>query len=165
MIARLRPHLPLIAFLTSGALLAGAHAFETFGHMAPCAMCLQQREAHWAILGLAAFAFIVVRVRPQTQRLAALLIGAAFLWSVYRAGMHVAVEHHWIPAQCEAPRQVSADSFRFDPNAQAEAPRCDIPAWTMFGVSMAGYNGLISLALAALSFVVALAPGPKKANG
>jgi disulfide bond formation protein DsbB len=40
-------------------------------------------------------------------------------------------------------------------------PHCDIPAWTMFGVSMAGYNALISLALALASFVVASAPERK----
>ena len=163
MMDRLRPLWPLYALLVSGALLAGAHAFETFGHMAPCAMCLQQREVHWWILGFAALALIAVRVRPQTQRLAAGALGVAFLVSAYFAARHVAVEHHWIPAQCEA-TSFNAHDLSFDMNAPLVAPHCDVPAWMMFGVSMAGYNALISLAAALLSFTVALAPAKGKAN-
>ena len=161
----LRPTWPLIAFLASAALLAGAHAFETFGHMAPCVMCLQQREVHWWILGFAALCFAILRFRPSLARPIAVLIGAGFLISLFFAARHVAVEHHWLPAQCETTSHLNANDLRFDVHATFSAPRCDVPAWSMFGVTMAGYNGLISLALAALSFLVALAPSRKDANG
>ena len=163
MITPLRPIWPLIALLVSAALLAGAHAFETFGHMAPCVMCLQQRVVHWWILGLAAAAFVVVRVRPNWARPVAFVIGLAFLVSVYFAGRHVAVEHHWIAAQCEAVK-FDPNALRFDPHATIAMPRCDVPAWSMFGITMAGYNALISLAMVILSFVIAFARTRKKAD-
>ena len=163
MIISLRPLWSLVALLVSAALLGGAHAFETFGHMAPCVMCLQQRDVHWGIIGLAAAAFIAVRLQPVWARPAAFVIGLAFLVSVYFAGRHVAVEQHWIPAQCEAGK-FDPNALRFDVHASFSAPRCDVPAWSMFGITMAGYNGLISLAMAILSFVIAFAPMRKKAD-
>lgn len=158
----LRPWWPLLAFLVSGALLAGAHAFETFGGLAPCAMCLEQRRVHWVILGVAVVAFIAIRLRPSLAGWAVALIGIAFLWSVYSAGHHVAVEQKWIPATCDVVRP--GTDFTFDPNAPLVVPKCDEIAWSLFGISMAGYNGLISLAMALFSFLVALAPG-RKADG
>ncbi len=158
---KLRHVWPLFAFLVSGALLAGAHAFETFGHMAPCAMCLQQREVHWWILGFAAALFVILRFRPGWARLIAAALGIAFLVSVYSAGHHVLVENHILPATCETSHNIDANSLRFDVHATFTAPRCDVPAWSMFGITMAGYNGLISLAMALFSFAVALAPTKK----
>lgn len=163
MIMTFRPIWPLVALLVSAALLAGAHAFETFGHMAPCVMCLQQREVHWWILGLAAAAFIAVRLRPNWARPAAFVLGLAFLVSVFFAGRHVAVEQHWIPAQCEAGK-IDPNALRFDVHATITMPRCDVPAWSMFAITMAGYNALISLAMVTLSFVLAFAPMRKKAD-
>lgn len=159
--ASLRPWWPLVAFLVSGALLAGAHAFETFGGLAPCAMCLEQRRVHWAILAIAAVLFVVVRVKGGLARWAAGALGLAFLWSVYAAGHHVAVENHWMPATCDA---VVGGDLRFDPNAPLVVPQCDEVAWSLWGISMAGYNALISLAAALLSFLVAFAPR-RQANG
>jgi disulfide bond formation protein DsbB len=72
---------------------------------------------------------------------------------------HVAVEHHWITAQCET--SGADDSLTFDPNAELIVPSCDQIAWSMFGISMAGYNAIISLLLALASFAVALAPERK----
>ena len=73
---------------------------------------------------------------------------------------HVAVEQHWVVAQCDA-RTAAGQSFTFDVNADLETPRCDEIVWSLFGVSMAGYNALISLLLALASFIVALAPERK----
>ncbi|HEY4125470.1 MAG TPA: disulfide bond formation protein B, partial [Rhizomicrobium sp.] len=101
MLDRLRPHWPAVAFAISAALLAGAHAFQSFGHMAPCPMCLAQREWHWGILGVAFVSFLVLRRRPGDARWIALVLALAFLGSFAMAADHVAVEHHWITAQCE----------------------------------------------------------------
>ena len=60
-------------------------------------------------------------------------------------------------AQCDA--RIDLDDIRpLDFDGPIEAPRCDQIAWSMFGISMAGYNALISLALALASFAVALLP-------
>ena len=159
-LASVRPNWPLVAFAGSAALLAGAHAFETFGAMAPCALCLQQREVHWGIATLAVLGFVAVRFRPSLAGLIAALLGLAFLVSVAAAARHVAVEEHWIVAQCETTPRLG--NLTFGADATFTQPHCDVAAWRMFGISMAGYNALISLALAAMSFLVALAPPRKK---
>ena len=151
---QLRPRWPIVALLVSGALLAGAHAFETFGHLQPCAMCLAQREWHWGVLGVAALAIILVR-GPVAARWVACALGLAFLGSFAMAAWHVAVEHHWIAAQCEVG---GLGDLTFNVNAELHAPSCDQIAWSMFGITMAGYNAIISLALALASFFVAFAP-------
>ena len=157
MIDRLRIQWPLVALAVSCALLAGAHAFETFGHMSPCQMCLAQREWHWGIVALSLVAFVVLRGRPVDARWAALLIGLAFLGSFAMAAKHTAVEWHWIPETCEN-QNTGPISFR--------APvgpiiRCDTPQWSLFGLTMANYNALISLAMALLSGLIAFAPERK----
>jgi disulfide bond formation protein DsbB len=150
----LRSRWPLVALIVSGALLAGAHAFETFGHLAPCPMCLAQREWHWGIVAIALVAFAA---RKQ-QRAAALILALAYLGSFAMAAWHVAVEQHWVAAQCEAG---SSGSLVFDLNARLDVPHCDTPAWTLIGISMAGYNALISLGMVIASAIVAFASGRK----
>jgi len=155
----LRPRWPVFAFLASATLLAAAHAFERIGGLAPCPMCLDQREAHWIVLGVSAAAFVALRFLrdPNAPRMACALIGFAFAWSLFQAGHHVAVEQHWVVATCDT---------RIDPNdirpmnfdEAFVVPACDTPAWTMFGISMAGYNAIISLLLMLKSFALALWP-------
>jgi disulfide bond formation protein DsbB len=152
---QLRPRWPLAALIVSGVLLAGAHAFETFGRLAPCVMCLAQREWHW---GIVAIALIALAARRET-RVAAFILGLAYLGSFAMAAWHVAVEQHWVAATCEA--GPGGGSLVFDLNAPLNVPHCDTPAWTMRGISMAGYNALISLGMAVLSAVFALAPERK----
>lgn len=150
MIDVVRSRLSLLALLVSGALLAGAHAFETFGHMAPCPMCLAQREWHWGIVAIALAALIA----RKESRAVALILALAYLGSFAMAAWHVAVEQHWVTAQCETG---PGGSLVFDLNAKLDIPHCDTPAWTMFGISMAGYNALISAGMAVLSALAALA--------
>lgn len=152
---QVRPRWPIVALMVSGALLAGAHAFETFGRLQPCAMCLAQREWHWGILGVAILALLFMR-GPVAARWVAFALGLAFLGSFAMAAWHVAVEHHWIAAQCEVG---NLGDLAFNVNEELHAPSCDQIAWSMFGISMAGYNAIISIALSLASFVVALAPG------
>jgi disulfide bond formation protein DsbB len=121
-------------------------------------MCLAQREWHWGILGVAFVSFLVLRRRPGDARWIALVLALAFLGSFAMAADHVAVEHHWITAQCETG---PVGNLHFDLNAPLDVPHCDTPAWMMFGISMAGYNALISLAAALIGFALALAPERK----
>lgn len=140
-------------------MLAGAHAFERIGGFAPCPLCLSQREIYWGAGALALAGLLALRLRPRPglDRLAAAALGLVFLAGFAIAGYHVAVEQHWVVAQCDADLDAS-DFGPIDWSAPVAAPACDTPAWTVFGVSMAGYNALISLGLALASFFIALAP-------
>lgn len=158
--SRLRPWWPLFTLIGSAALLAGAHAFERIGGFLPCPLCLDQRKWHWAVVATSLLLLAAVRLRPGLARMAAAATGFVLLGAAGMAFYHVAVEQHWVIAQCDA---------RIDPNDirpmefgdSVEAPKCDQIAWSMFGISMAGYNALISLMLALVSFAVAILPERK----
>jgi disulfide bond formation protein DsbB len=155
-LASLRPVWPLLTAFASGAMLAGAHAFERFGGLQPCALCLDQRKWHWAVVALSLVALVVLRFKPSFSRLAVLLIGVVLLGSAAMGAYHVAVEQHWVVAQCDA-RLNANQSLTFDVNAPLVVPRCDEIQWQLWGISMAGYNAIISLLLALASFAVSLA--------
>lgn len=157
MLSRVRPIWPLLAALASGAMLAAAHAFETFGGLAPCQLCLHQREWHWGVVTVSLIALVVVRFRPGWARIAAALIALVLLGSAGMGAYHVAVEQHWVVAQCE----VDTSNLTIDFGAPINAIACDAIAWQMFGISMAGWNAIVSLLLALASFAVALAPERK----
>lgn len=160
MISRLRSVWPVLTLIASGALLAGAHAFERFGGLAPCPLCLMQRDWHWGVVGASVLALILQRTPFNRPRLAAIVLGLILLGSFARAAFHVGVEEGIFTYVCAA-APVDLDNLSFDVNAPLEVPNCDNPAWTLWGISMAGYNALISLALALASFAVALCPERK----
>ena len=146
-----------ICAVASAALLGGAHAFERIGGLAPCLLCLDQREAHWAALGLGAvmlgFAMAGAR-RVVAAGLAALAL--VYLFSAGLAGYHAGVEWGFWPgpAACAAgPADMTgltADDL-FGSLTEGGSPSCNEAAWRLMGVSMAGWNALLSLALAGLA--------------
>ena len=155
-----RPRWAVFTLLVSGALLAGAHAFENLGGLLPCALCLAQRERHWLIVGLAAAALIggIFLKSERYQRIVAIVLGLALAWSVYEAAHHVAVEQRWVVATCHAEVDIDAIAPLDDFEGVVEEPACDEIAWTLFGISMAGYNSIISLVMMLASFAIGLAP-------
>lgn len=160
LLSALRPHWPLLTLLASAAMLAAARGFQHLGGLQPCPLCLDQRNWHWGVVAVSLAALVALRFKPNLARWAAVLIGLVLLGSAGMAAYHVAVEQHWIVAQCDA--RIDPDDIRpLDFGQSYEAPRCDEIAWSLFGVSMAGYNALISLALALASFAVALWPERK----
>ncbi len=89
----------------------------------------------------------------------AALIGLVLLGAAGMGAYHVAVEQHWVIAQCDA--RVDLDNLGFNQTGTFTVPKCDQIAWSMFGISMAGYNALISVLMALASFAVAVLPERK----
>ena len=148
------PGLALAAF--SAAMLAAALGFEHLGGLAPCVLCMDQRYAHLAALvaGLAAAATsggMAGRIFLALG-LGALVAGAGI------AIFHVGVEQHWWRGTeaCGSALAASGDVDALLAQIQA-APvvRCDAVAWSLFGISMAGWNALASLAAAGILAFVA----------
>ena len=132
----------------SGALLGGALAFQYLGNLAPCEMCMWQRWPHVAALGLALLAW-ALRFDRRLLAVAAvsLLVGAGI------GAFHAGVEWHlWAgPQACTA--KIMGGSIA-DITAMVLATpliRCDAAAWTLFGISMAGYNLLLSMLIGGAS--------------
>lgn len=147
-----------LALLTSAALLAGAHLFERVGHLAPCLLCLEQREVHWLALASALALLALGRVRRLRGigvPAALFCLGALYLWSAALAGFHAGVEWRFWPGPlaCASGSSVTdapaaADILLALDAVTAAAPSCEVAAWRAFGISMAGYNALISAVLA-----------------
>jgi disulfide bond formation protein DsbB len=147
---------PLVALVTSLAMLGAAHAFETFGNMPPCALCLHQREAYWAAVAVSLLALVAAKFRPDrlSQRAFGLLLICAFGAGALIAGFHVGVEFKWWPglAECAAGGKYEPSGDILGALSQSmDVPSCDKVAWSLFGISMAGWNMLVSLGLVVLS--------------
>jgi len=150
----------LLAGIGSLGILLGAVGFQYIGELAPCPMCIWQRWPHAVaiVLSLGALSFL----SPLRRALAAL--GA--LTMAVSAGLglfHAGVEQKWWdgPTTCVGidPAGVSTDEL-FDRLMDAPLVRCDEIVWDLFGITMAGWNGLISLGLVVLWVYAALGRMP-----
>lgn len=140
-----------LALLVPLALLAGAWGFQLIGGLYPCEMCHWQRWPHYAALALAALAFVV----PQRGARNALVVVAALLIAVSGAiGVaHAGVEYHWWEGFTACTSTVSLDGLdaaaRLKAIMTAPVVRCDAPQWSFAGISLAGFNAILSFAGAA----------------
>jgi len=157
-------HWLVLALITSAAMLAIAHGFETFGHMAPCTLCLRQREVYWVALVLAGSGVIVSHV-PRLERFTRLfgaVLALVFLVGMGTAIYHAGAEWKWWPGPttCSGTNALVSAAALADllHGAKIAAPRCDEAAWRFLGLSMAGWNVLISLKLAIWSLLFAVTP-------
>ncbi len=149
-----------LALLLPFGLLAGAYGSQYLGGLYPCEMCWWQRWPHFAALPLALGAFVL----PATskQRLFVLLAALAILVSGLIGGYHAGVEYGLWEGITTCSTTVAPGSGRDVLDAILNAPliRCDVAPWTLFGISLAGFNFLIST-LGALAILVLLRQGAK----
>lgn len=140
---------PALFVFVSAALLLTAYLFQHVGGLQPCPLCVAQRYPHFAVLGLGLAALLFGGwfrwLRPPL--LAAIVI--AYLVGAGYAAFHVGVEGGHFQSGC-AGAAGAASSIEELRARIMEAPlaRCDDVAWTLLGVSMAGWNGIVSLVLA-----------------
>jgi disulfide bond formation protein DsbB len=156
-----RPYLvPLLILLLSLGALGTAYASEIWGGLKPCVLCYYQRYAFVAA-GAMGLAGLAVSGRPGPRRALVALAGLAFLTGAGIAMFHVGVEQHWWRGTdaCHAPQidmSLPVDQLREQLLATDFVP-CDRIAWSLFGLSMAGYNVLASLGLGLASLWAARA--------
>jgi disulfide bond formation protein DsbB len=153
---------PVLALSVSIAMLATAHAFERFLLLAPCPLCYTQRQVYWAAAAIALVAIFWTwrGARPRTLFAFCVILGLVFLTSAGVAGYHSLVEWKVLPAPdtCAASTAVLADDIWAQLNRPQAVPSCADAQWRMLGLSMAGWNALVSVALAMASFVSATRP-------
>jgi len=138
----------LLAGAGSALLLAGALASQFIGGLAPCPLCIWQR---WPHLAAAVVALFAVTVLWRLLRPLAVLGAGVMAVSAGLALFHVGVEQGWWsgPGTCSAASPVGADpSALLDQILDAPLVRCDEVAWAFLGLSMAAWNGIISMVLA-----------------
>ena len=139
--------------------LAGVHVVERMG-WPPCELCLHQREVYWTALAVAVGGRLLAAVWTLAPRVACVALGVAFAAGTVLAAYHAGVEWRWWPgpSACtgHAHAKLSAASVGalFDGGAKLHVVPCDQAAFRVLGVSMAGWNALLSAALSAVSFAV-----------
>jgi disulfide bond formation protein DsbB len=127
----------LLAVLVPAGLLGGAYIAQYGFGLYPCEMCWWQRYPHFAALGLAGLAFVLKPAPVWTA-----LAGLAVLTSGLIGGFHAGVEYGWWEGitACTGP----ASGIDVLDIRAAPLIRCDVAPWTLFGISLAGFNFLIS---------------------
>jgi disulfide bond formation protein DsbB len=131
-----------LALATPVALLAGALGSEHIGGLFPCEMCHWQRWPHYAAVPLA---LIAILLRGNAAGSIALALAAlAILASGALGVLHAGVEYGWWQGFTSCARITATGDF-FADIAAAPIISCEQPQWTLAGISLAGFNAIISI--------------------
>ncbi|MGB3246567.1 MAG: disulfide bond formation protein B [Sulfitobacter sp.] len=144
----------LLATLGSAAVLLGAYGFQHIGGLLPCKMCLWQRWPHFAAVGIG------VIVLAGGTRLLCWLGAAAALTTGAIGVFHAGVEWKWWPgpSSCTGGGMdlgAMTGSDLLSTTAPSGLVMCDEIVWQLLGLSMAGWNAVISLVLVLLWIMAA----------
>ena len=140
----------LIALLLPLALLGGALGSQYFGGLYPCEMCYWQRWPHGAAAVLAALA-LTAPIQAQRSRILVLLAAIAIAVSgaigVYHAGVELGIFEGF--TTCTTTAKAASTDELLKKLMKVPLIRCDQVQWSFLGISMAGWNAILSLSGAA----------------
>jgi disulfide bond formation protein DsbB len=139
---------PIFVLAASVAVLGGALMSQYWGGLAPCELCLLQR---WPWVAAVVISFVAIMARNrQVLPWVVLALVAVFSMSCVLAFYHVGVERHWFagPDTCTGAATAADTVETLKARILGQMPaRCDVPAWSLWGISLAGWNLLASLAM------------------
>jgi disulfide bond formation protein DsbB len=139
---------PVFVLAASAAVLGGALISQYWGGLAPCELCLLQRWP-WAVAIIISLIAIAAGSRwalPWVALLLAVVFGVGMVLALY----HVGVEKHWFvgPNACTGTATAADTVEALKARILGQAPvRCDKPAWSLWSISLAGWNLLASLVM------------------
>jgi disulfide bond formation protein DsbB len=144
----------VLLLVASLATLAGAWVFQFAGYD-PCHLCLLQRWPHYAAVVIAAASLIFLK--PGTQGVTLKLLGVLMIGSAVFGAYHAGIEWGFWPgpSTCTATGALSGAL----PDLTKPVVMCDEAALRIFGVSLAGWNAVISATLAVVAFAAKPAYG------
>jgi disulfide bond formation protein DsbB len=145
----------LIALLLPLALLGGALGSQYLGGLHPCEMCYWQRWPHGAAIVLAALAFSAPAESSRAKALtllAALAIAISGAIGVYHAGVEAKIFQGF--TECTALARTGSTAEMLRQITHAPLVRCDEVQFRFLGISMAGWNAILSLGGAALIVIL-----------
>jgi disulfide bond formation protein DsbB len=140
----------LIALLLPLALLGGALGSQYLGGLYPCEMCWWQRYPHAAAILLAAIAFTASAASSRARTLtllAAMAIAISGAIGFYHAGVELGVFEGF--TTCTSTAKAATTDELLKQLMKVPLVRCDQVQWSFLGVSMAGWNAILSLSGAA----------------
>jgi disulfide bond formation protein DsbB len=153
--AQERPIVAAAAVIAIGgaATILGAWIFQWLGYR-PCPLCLEQRYPYYFAIPLAVFILLGESVGSKRKVLLAALaaIAGLMLWNAGLGAYHAGAEWKWWPGPNTCGGTPALGGGNLLKQLQSTTVvRCDEAAWTFLGLSLAGYNVLISLALSAVA--------------
>ena len=128
------------------ATIAGAWIFEYLGY-APCPLCLKQRWAYYAGIPLALVIAAIAPANDRAARVGLVLLGILWIGSAGFGVYHAGVEWKFWPG----PGTCGGDLTGILPDLSKKVIACDEAAIRILGLSLAGWNAAISLAMAAIA--------------
>jgi disulfide bond formation protein DsbB len=147
----------LVALLLPLALLGGALGSQYLGGLHPCEMCMWQRWPHALAILLALLAFTSPAESTRSRALvllAALAIAVSGCIGVYHAGVEAKIFEGF--TQCTATGKGLSPSELLQEISHAPLVRCDEVQFRFLGISMAGWNAILSLGGATLIVILTL---------
>jgi len=145
---------PFMLLATSGGLLLGALAFQYLGGLDPCALCIYQRYPHGGVIALAMpAAGLALAGRRGLVPWLTILAALAMLAGAAVAAFHAGVEFGWwkgLEACSVGSGTPGTLAGAFDKLNKGKVVSCSDVPWSLLGISMAGYNFLISVAVGLL---------------
>lgn len=139
----------LLIFAVALATILGAWIFEYFGY-APCELCLKQRWAYYTGIPLALIVFMLAPASGQLARVGLTLLAVLWFASMIFGIYHSGVEWKWWAGPLACTNQAGFSGGL--PDLSAPVVMCDTPAIRILGLSLAGWNAIISLGLAMVAF-------------
>ena len=141
--------------LLGAATILGAWFFQYVLAYQPCPMCLEERYPYYFVIPLAVMVVAGAQVGASRKvlLLALFAIAVAMLWNAGFAAFHAGVEWKlWEgPRDCTGSYAGVGSGGLLKELQSIHVPRCDEAAWTFLGISLAGYDALISLAMTAIA--------------
>jgi len=135
-----------LALAVPVALLAGALGSQYLGGLYPCEMCHWQRWPHYAAVPLALLAIIL---RDKSAGTLLLWLAAAAIFVSGAIGIfHAGVEYGWWEGLTRCAMSPSGGGDFLADIMATPVISCDQPQWTLFGISLAGFNAIISIGAA-----------------
>jgi disulfide bond formation protein DsbB len=136
---------PAFVLVASAIVLSAALLSQYWGGLAPCELCLLERGP-WAVAIVISFVATMVASRSALPWVA-LLLAAVFVVSSGLAFYHVGVERHWFagPSACTASGAADTLEALKAQILHQQPVRCDEPAWSLWGISLAGWNLIASV--------------------
>jgi disulfide bond formation protein DsbB len=147
---------PLAIAILGALTLIGAWIFQYGFGIQPCPLCLEQRYAYYVVIPLACLLALGVSFGASRKVVVAglVVIAGFMLWNAGLGAYHSGVEWGWWqgPQDCSGPlTDLGGAGGLLKKIETIRIVRCDEVQWRFLGLSLAGYNVLISLALAAIA--------------
>jgi len=135
--------------------LITAYCMEHYFGILPCQMCLYERNVFMAVGAFSFLSFFLIPARLHS--IALIILGFVFMGGAILAGYHVAVQQHWValPSFCASNDFSALDSVESLREQMLQTPlvRCDQVTWSLFGLSLAAYNVILSFFLSITCWV------------